>query len=327
MTRIDPGWGRPASQRPTRAGEPPGVRTLGIAALVSGGGLALLGLSRLRAGPGRRDEAVTAAAPEAAGLFAATGLLALSVFADSALEHYRGEFRNPGMFAPLASSAATLAVAAAGLQRRTLPRGAGIVFAGAATVGAAGLGFHLFNIRKRPGRLSWLNLFYAAPIGAPAALSLAGVMGLLAQAVARGRRRLLGVSLGRVSAALSALGLAGTVGEAGLLHFRGAFQNPFMWLPVSLPPVGAALLARAACEDDAGQRRFTRAWLALTAALGLGGVGFHIFGVSRAMGGWRNWRQNLVDGPPIPAPPAFTALSVAGLAALALQRREMEHAA
>ena len=66
----------------------------------------------------------------------------------------------------------------------------------------------------------------------------------------------------------------------------------------------------------------TRAWLALTALLGVGGVGFHIFGVSRAMGGWRNWRQNMVDGPPIPAPPAFSALALAGLSALRLRDRE-----
>jgi hypothetical protein len=327
MRRIDLARGDPSAQRPTRAGEPRGAKALGVAALVGGGGLTLVGLSRLRTGRDRRKPPATPPAAEAAGLFAATGLLALSVLADSAVEHYRGEFRNPGMYAPLASSAAILSLAAMGLRRGALPSGAGIVFAAGGAVGAAGLGFHLFNIRKRPGRFNWLNLFYAAPIGAPAALGLAGVMGLLAQAVARGRRLLLGLSLGRVSAGLTALGLAGTVGEAGLLHFRGAFQNPFMWLPVSLPPVGAALLAGAACDGGAGRRRFTRAWLALTAALGLGGVGFHIFGVSRAMGGWRNWRQNLVDGPPIPAPPAFTALSLAGLAALALQRREAESAA
>ena len=32
------------------------------------------------------------------------------------------------------------------------------------------------------------------------------------------------------------LGLLGTVGEAALLHFRGAYHNPFMVVPVTLPP-------------------------------------------------------------------------------------------
>jgi hypothetical protein len=56
----------------------------------------------------------------------------------------------------------------------------------------------------------------------------------------------------------------------------------------------------------------------LTAALGFAGAGFHAFGVARNMGGWRNWRQNVLNGPPIPAPPSFTGLALAGLAALGL---------
>jgi hypothetical protein len=96
-----------------------------------------------------------------------------------------------------------------------------------------------------------------------------------------------------------------------------------MWLPVTLPPVAAVLCAKAAVERRATRKRwFTRAWLRVTAALGVIGVGFHAYGVSRAMGGWRNWQQNALDGPPLPAPPSFTALSVAGLAALRLRERD-----
>jgi hypothetical protein len=58
--------------------------------------------------------------------------------------------------------------------------------------------------------------------------------------------------------------------------------------------------------------------------MGVAGVGFHAFGVSRAMGGWRNWSQNVVDGPPLPAPPSFSALAIAALAALRL--RDLEDA-
>ena len=75
-------------------------------------------------------------------------------------------------------------------------------------------------------------------------------------------------------------------------------------------------------EAAGGKRReplaSTRWWLRLTALLGLAGVGFHIYGVSRNMGGWRNWSQNLLNGPPLPAPPSFTGLALAGLAALGL---------
>jgi hypothetical protein len=294
----------------TRPGEPATARALGAAALAVGAGAGLASVLLMRSG-------AAAPAPRTSGpvrgLYGAAALLALSVLADSAMEHDRGEFRNPGMFTPLVTAGVTLAAAAGEMAGER--RGADLAYATAVGIGAGGLAFHLFNLLKRPGGLSWHNLFYAAPIGAPAALSLAGVLGLAARRVRRGWP-----GAGRVLAGLSAAGLAGTVGEAGLLHFRGAFQNPFMWLPVSLPPISALLLASAARDGGAAKRRFTRIWLGLTAAMGLGGVGFHVFGVSRAMGGWRNWRQNLIDGPPIPAPPAFTALSLAGLSALALQR-------
>ena len=96
-----------------------------------------------------------------------------------------------------------------------------------------------------------------------------------------------------------------------------------MWLPVSLPPVAAALMGKAALEPTRPRARpITRAWLALTAGLGVAGVGFHTYGVSRAMGGWRNWSQNVGDGPPLPAPPSFSALAIAAWAALALRDRE-----
>jgi hypothetical protein len=67
-----------------------------------------------------------------------------------------------------------------------------------------------------------------------------------------------------------------------------------------------------------------RLWLQITAVLGLLGSAFHAYGISRAMGGWRNWRQNVVSGPPLTAPPSFTGLALAGLAALSLLERHGE---
>ena len=87
----------------------------------------------------------------------------------------------------------------------------------------------------------------------------------------------------------------------GLLHFRGAYHNPAMFLPVTVPPVAAALLGGSALgQAREPPRRLTRWWLRLTALLGVAGVGFHAMGVARNMGGWRNWSQNLLNGPPIP---------------------------
>ena len=123
--------------------------------------------------------------PAARGVWAAAGILAVSVLADSAIEHYRGQFRNPGMYAPMAASAAVLGLAASQVRGPARPINAALVCGAAAAVGAAGLAFHAYNVGKRPGRLSWHNLFYAAPIGAPAALTLAGVLGLAAQGLGR----------------------------------------------------------------------------------------------------------------------------------------------
>lgn len=257
-------------------------------------------------------------------------ILACAVLADSAIEHYRGSFQNRAMYAPLAAATLTLAASLFGMadtrpQRQALRNAA---YAAALATGFAGLGFHAYNILKRPGGLCWLNLFYAAPIGAPVALALAGLLGRGAEMVRdtpAGRpAAVLGVAAGRILAGVSAAGLAGTAGEAGLLHFRGAYHNPAMLLPVSVPPAAAALLGATALWPRRRLRGVTHAWLRLTALLGGAGVGFHAFGVSRNMGGWRNWSQNVLNGPPLPAPPAFTGLALAGLAALELLEEDAD---
>lgn len=259
-------------------------------------------------------------------------LLALAVLADSAVEHYRGSFHNRAMYAPLASATLALGGSLHGaMDRRAASHPMrDAVYALAAVTGVVGLGFHAYNIDKRPGGASWLNLFYAAPIGAPFALTLAGLLGRgaeKARALETSRQtKALGLPLQRLLAAVSAAGLMGTVGEAALLHFRGAYHNPAMVLPVSVPPVAAALLAAVAVSPSRRAHRLARWWLKLTAFLGFAGVGLHAYGVSRNMGGWRNWSQNLLNGPPLPAPPSFTGLAVAGLAALSLIE-EMERVA
>jgi hypothetical protein len=270
----------------------------------------------------RRDrEAVNTAARQ---LNLGAALLALAVLADSAVEHYRGSYHNRAMYAPLASATLALAGSLHGVLDRRAARhpARDAIYTLAAATGIVGLGFHTYNITKRPGGWSWLNLFYAAPIGAPFALTLAGFLGRGAEkARALDRRRpakSLGVPLQRLLAAVSAAGLAGTVGEAALLHFRGAYHNPAMVLPVSIPPVAATLLGAAAIAPSRRTHRLARAWLRLTAFLGFAGVGLHAFGVARNMGGWRNWSQNLLNGPPLPAPPSFTGLALTGLAALSL---------
>ncbi len=254
----------------------------------------------------------------------AAGTIAASVLIDSAMEHYRGAFENKAMYTPLAVSALTILASFHGHKDRATRahRGRDVIYALAGLTGAIGTAFHFYNVGKRPGGFCWQNLFYAAPLGAPVAITLAGMTGFLAERVRDNAPgtvpSVLGQPAGRTVAAMTGAGLVGTTAEVGLLHFRGAFHNPAMLLPVTVPPAAAALLGAAAVGAAERPRPLTRWWLRFTAFLGVAGVGFHAIGVARNMGGWRNWKQNIQAGPPLPAPPAFFGLALAGLAALGL---------
>ena len=308
----------------------PGAALLGLAAL------ALALRPAIRVSPTRLPTRApttidsSAAVRAAKRMNRAAGMIATSVLADSAIEHYRGSFHNKAMVIPLVTAALSLAVSAHGsADRRPAAHCARDgVYAAAALTGLVGTCFHIFNISKKPGGFSWQNLFYSAPLGAPAALTLSGILGFLAERVRDtlpGRApTLCGVSAGRAVAAATSLGLLGTVAEAGLLHFRGAYHDPFMYLPVTIPPLTAVLIGNAALGRTRQRRPLTRFWLRFTALLGFAGVGFHVIGVARNMGGWRNWSQNVLNGPPIPAPPSFTGLALAGLAALGLMEDHLD---
>ena len=300
-----------------------------VAGVATAATLAKLGADTLRVAPPPRKFAIrrVGAHIDAARTFNhSAALLALSALTDAGIEHYRGSFANPAMYAPLVTGSLSLLAGMHGggddkPSRHRVRRAAYLAAAGA---GVAGTGFHLYNVTKRPGGWSWQNLFYAAPLGAPMALFLSGVIGAVGETLRDEPAhdpRLFGMPAGKALALLAAAGLAGTVGEVALLHFRGAFQHRAMYAPVTVPPVAAALLTLAALGEPR-PRLVTRWWLRITAALGVIGAGFHARGVARQHGGWRNWTQNLLSGPPLPAPPSFTALALAGLAALRLRETE-----
>jgi hypothetical protein len=254
----------------------------------------------------------------------AAGLIATSTLFDSAVEHYRGSFHNKAMVTPLIVSALSIAVSAHGTadQRADAHRVRNTTYAAGALTGLVGTGFHIYNILSRPGGFSWQNLFYGSPLGAPAAVGLSGLLGYYSERLRENKSektpKVFDLPAGRALATLTAVGLVATAAEAGLLHLRGAYHDPFMFVPVTVPPLAAALLGETAASRPRRPRRFTRWWLRLTALIGFAGAGFHIFGVHRNMGGWRNWSQNVLNGPPIPAPPSFTGLALPGLAALGL---------
>lgn len=327
-----------------RAGEST-VRTLLLGALfgVSAGAVGLMLSHRPQSEHKRSSLPTRTGAPaDEVGRSAARLLsggaaaLAFSVLADSALEHYRGGFYNRLMFVAPTVAGLTLAESGARLALGRHSATGTVVFGAAILTGLVGSGFHVRNISKREGGWRWMNLFYGAPLAAPMGLVFAGLFGLAAdglQVASDAHSERLGEKrgewpsdrAGELFGLAAATGLAGTAAEAGLLHFRGAFQDPFMFLPVTLPPLAGAALLAAMVAPRPVTLRAARVLLVATRALGFAGVGFHAFGVHRNMGGWSNWRQLLLQGPPLPAPPSFTGMALAGEAALQLQWRSREN--
>ncbi|WP_181408210.1 hypothetical protein [Pararhizobium mangrovi] len=300
--------------RPSPAINQPPMSSRRLMQAMAGGLAVAAGVGLLAAGGKPPSRASKLAAGGAA-------LLAASVVADSAMEHYRGNYKKPAMHVAPIAAAITLATAVATLVSARGARVKTAIFGGAVTTGLFGLGFHVKNILERPGGLSFNNLFYRAPFGAPGALLLAGLAGIGAvdaqAADTCGTVRLRHGS-GRLLGALTAFGLFGLTAEIGLLHFRGAFHNKLMYLPVSALPLNAVSIAYAVARPGCRHERQAAGWLAGTMGLAVAGTGLHAYGVSRNMGGFSNWTQNLFQGPPVAAPPSLAGIAMIGLAALDL---------
>lgn len=328
---------RSAAPEPSRR---PGIlfgnpeRVLGAALLSIGAGLLISQALSRNCDEQRKPNREPVASPPVPGrgrrkalgnaarlLFSSSAVLSFSGVADSGLEHYRGKYTNPAMFIAPTISLLTLAVSSrqAAKSDGELRGTSRAVYGISAATGIAGLGFHLYNVGKRVGRFSWLNLFYGAPLLAPGTLLAAGVAGLSGNRI---EGFLNGERTALPSARLLAIGttgaMAATAAEAALLHFRGAFQNPYMFLPTTVPPLAALMLAVAALNPTRGILATSRVTAGATAALGLLGTVFHAYGIHRNMGGWRNWSQTILQGPPLPAPPGFTGVALAALAAVTL---------
>ena len=117
--------------------------------------------------------------------------------------------------------------------------------------------------------------------------------------------------------AVSALPLGA---EIYVNHYGGSFGNKWMWTPVALSPaLSAAGVAGVASERAA--KTVLPAVAALTALDGAAGLYFHLRGVARKPGGFREASYNLVMGPPALAPGALAMVGGMGIAA-AIARRE-----
>ncbi len=253
----------------------------------------------------------------------AAGITVL-VMVDAFIGHYRSGFAVKAQYAPFVSGAliviaAVLTVVAPG-RAWVLHALSGAGALGVVS-GVVGAGFHhYYGITAKPGGYGWLlhHVMYHAPPLAPLALSASGMLSVVAAKGLLGVEGLFGVRLQIVALALVAVALIGAAGQAAVLHYRGAFNNPLMYAPLGTPLLAAAavpwmLMTRG---HAALASMITLLWA--TVLVGFVGLGMHLRGFDRMMGGLRVGVPNVLDGPAMTAPMLFSGFALAGLVAVVL---------
>lgn len=253
-----------------------------------------------------------------------TALLALVVIAEAWLGHYRSGFPLRAQYAPLGSGALLVLASAAAV---VLPdnrwvhvglRAAGWI---GIVAGMVGVGYHhWYGIVEKAGGYRFLlhYLMYSAPQLAPLALTAVGILALVIERGLAGGETLGGVELPRVLHGAAALALIGALLQSAILHYRGAFNTPFMYAPFVAPPLAVAAVGWLAIAPGPTVAGVARVLLWLTFLTGFIGLGMHLRGLDRQMGGLRVWRMNLLQGPPPTAPAVFAGFAIVGLLAIDL---------
>lgn len=104
--------------------------------------------------------------------------------------------------------------------------------------------------------------------------------------------------------------------EIAVLHYRGAYQSRFMWVPVlSLPAVMISGLVSGITKGERSSRDILRPFAWVMTVVGTLGTLFHFRGIARQMGGFYNWKYNVVTGPPVLAPAQVALFGVLGVVA------------
>jgi hypothetical protein len=121
-------------------------------------------------------------------LAATTAATALPLGVEIWLEHYRGSFGDPWMWAPIASTPPLVVAGVAGMVSERAARTA-LPIAGAiyAANGVVGVVTHARGVMRKPGGLQQplYNLVMGPPLLAPGSLVLVGALAMLAPFVDR----------------------------------------------------------------------------------------------------------------------------------------------
>ena len=248
-----------------------------------------------------------------------SALMTLLLLADALAGHYRSGFAFRVQYTPFISGGLLIiaAVAAAVAPNvtwlnKTL-RGAGWL---AVASGLIGFGFHhYYGIAKKPGGYKWLlhYLMYGAPQLAPLALAIVGALALLAAQGLAGGARVGGLSIRAALLALVSGALAGAILQATILHYRGAFNNPAMYALLTAPLLAVVASAWMVVAPNSLMLFVLTILLWLTFLIGFVGLGMHLRGYERQMGGLYVFLFNLLEGPPACAPALFAGFSAVGL--------------
>lgn len=252
------------------------------------------------------------------------GLMALLVMVDAFVGHYRSGFAVRAQYVPfvvgtliLLASVLTAVIPSHHWVLESL-YGTGLLGVVAGVVGA---GYHhYYGITSKPGGYGWLlhHLMYHAPPLAPLSLSSVGALAMVAAEGLLGGDTLFGLRLQAVALVVVAVTLVGAALQATLLHYRGAFNNPLMYAPLTTPLLAAAAVPWLIATRGGLAATSVSVLLWATFLVGFVGLGMHLRGFDRMMGGLRVALQNVLEGPAMTAPALFTGFAAAGLAALYL---------
>lgn len=251
--------------------------------------------------------------------------LAPLVVLETTLWHYRSGFALKAQYVPIIVGALlTLACALAAALPNALSARLAVAAGWLAIVaGFIGVAYHhWYGIVKKAGGYRWLLhwLMHAAPQLAPFALATAGAAAVVAGVGLEGRPTLFSLSLARVVLGIVAVALGGAMIQTAVLHYRGAFNTRFMYAPFVAPPVAAVLAAAIAFDvTRVAIRPAAEMALWLSVLTGIAGLGLHLRGLDRRMGGLYVGLSNVLEGPPPLAPAFYTAVAALGLIALRMR--------
>lgn len=251
-----------------------------------------------------------------------TAALTVLLVADAFAGHYRSGFVFRSQYAPFISGGLLIVTAiSATVQPEAEWANLTLRVAGWLAIVSGVIGFvfhHYYGIVKKPGGYKWLfhYLMYGAPQLAPLALSLTGVLAVVAAHGLANKVIFVGMSLRTALLIVVAIALAGATLQATILHYRGAFNNPLMFAPLSAPALAIIMSIGMIVVPNKVMFLLLAIVLWLTFLIGFVGLGMHLRGFGRQMGGLYLTMFNWLEGPPAFAPALFTGFAAVGLIAI-----------